>query len=134
MIVVDSSALVAILEAEPEAVKFISIIDEEAVRLISAVTAYETGIVIGARRGWQSVEDVLALIEELGIEIVPFTGAHVSAALTAYSRYGKGFHPKARLNLGDCIAYALAKSTEASLLFKGDDFRETDVPASTASR
>lgn len=130
MIVVDSSALVAILEAEPETGKFLEIIQDAPRRLVSAVTVYETGIVIGARRGWESAEDALALIENPGIEIVPFAETQISGALAAYSRYGKGFHSTARLNLGDCAAYALAKDMDAPLLFKGDDFRETDVRVS----
>jgi ribonuclease VapC len=129
MIVVDSSALVAILEAEPEAAKFLEIIQGVPRRFISAVTVYETGIVVGARRGWESAEDAMALVEQLGIEIVPFAAAQIADALAAYRRYGKGFHAKARLNLGDCAAYALAKRMDAPLLFKGEDFRETDVPA-----
>lgn len=134
MIVVDSSALVAILEAEPEAGKFLDIIQDAPRRFISAVTVYETGIVIGARRGWESVEDVMALVEQLGIEIVPFAAAQIPDALAAYHRYGKGIHAKARLNLGDCVAYALAKSTDAPLLFKGADFSETDVHSAAVPR
>jgi len=127
MIVVDSSALVAILEQEPDADRFLQILRDEPRRLVSAVTVYETGIVIGARRGWDTVTNVMALLDALGVEIVPFAEPYVSAALDAYRRYGKGVHPKARLNLGDCAAYALAKSLNAPLLFKGSDFAETDV-------
>jgi ribonuclease VapC len=127
MIVVDSSALVAILEEEPEAGKFLQIIEDAPRRLTSAVTAYETGIVIGARRGWETAQDAMALIEQLGIEIVPFAEAQIPGALEAYSRYGKGIHHKARLNLGDCVAYALARSVNAPLLFKGADFSQTDI-------
>ena len=127
MIVVDSSALVAILEQEPDADRFLQILRDEPRRLVSAVTVYETGIVIGARRGWDTVTNVMALLDALGVEIVPFAEPYVSAALDAYRRYGKGVHPKARLNLGDCAAYALARSLNAPLLFKGGDFAETDV-------
>lgn len=127
MIVVDSSALIAILEEEPESDRFLDAIRHAPRRLISAVSVYETGVVIGARRGWESVRELTALLEELGIEIVAFGEPQVSAALAAYSRYGKGIHPKARLNLGDCAAYALAISMRAPLLFKGRDFSETDV-------
>jgi ribonuclease VapC len=127
MIVVDSSALVAVLEEEPEAGQFLQIIRNARPLLTSAVTVYETGIVIGARRGFESAVEVMALLTELGIEIVPFAEPHISGALEAYGRYGKGIDPKARLNLGDCVAYALAKSMDAPLLFKGNDFSETDV-------
>lgn len=129
MIVVDSSALVAILEEEPEAEHFLSILQEAGRRVASAVTVYETGIVLGRRRGWEIVAELNALVDLLGIEIVPFSAAQIMAALDAYSRYGKGVDPKARLNLGDCVAYALAKSMSAPLLFKGEDFASTDVQA-----
>lgn len=95
------------------------------------MTAYETGIVIGARRGFESAIEVMALLTELRIEIIPFAEQHISRALEAYGRYGKGIDPKARLNLGDCAAYALAKSMNAPLLFKGNDFSETDILACT---
>jgi ribonuclease VapC len=127
MIVVDSSALIAILEQEPEGDHFLQILRNEPRRVASALTIYETSIVIGVRRGWDAVTDVNALLAELGIEIVPFAEPHVAASLEAYRRYGKGFHPKARLNLGDCAAYALAKSLNVPLLFKGDDFAQTDI-------
>jgi ribonuclease VapC len=127
MIVVDSSALVAILEEEPEAEHFISILQDVGRRVASAVTVYETGIVLGGRRGWEIVAELDALLDQLGIEIVPFTEPQIAAALDAYSRYDKGVDPKARLNLDDCAAYALAKSMNAPLLFKGEDFKATDV-------
>jgi ribonuclease VapC len=129
VIVVDSSALVAILEEEPDADRLLTRLRDASRRFASAVTVYETGIVIGARRGWDSVQDLIALIEQLGIEIVPFAEPHVIAALEAYGRFGKGVDPKARLNLGDCVAYALAKSMKTPLLFKGADFSETDIEA-----
>jgi ribonuclease VapC len=127
MIVVDSSVFIAILEQEPEAERFLSIIRDATRTLASAVTVYETGIVIGARRGRQSAEEVMAFLTELGVEIVPFAEPHISLALDAYSRFGKGIDPKARLNLGDCCAYALAKVLNVPLLFKGADFSHTDV-------
>jgi ribonuclease VapC len=85
MIVVDTSALIAIFEQEPE-----------------AVAVYETGIVIGGRRGRDSAADVMQFLDELGIETVPSAEPYISRALEAYARYGKGIDPKARLNLGDC--------------------------------
>jgi ribonuclease VapC len=127
MIVVDSSALVAILENEPEAQRFVNVLREAPRRLVNAVNVYETGIVIGARRGRERVARVMDFIDEMSIEVVPFAEPHISAALDAYMRYGKGIDPKARLNLGDCAAYALAKALNAPLLFKGDDFAATDV-------
>lgn len=129
MIVIDSSALIAILDDEPESGRFLNLIRNASRRLASAVTIYETGIVIGNRRGWESADDVLGLIDQLDIEIVAFAGLQITAALDAYSRFGKGVDPKARLNLGDCVAYALAKSVKAPLLFKGQDFSATDIEA-----
>jgi ribonuclease VapC len=127
MIVVDSSALIAILEEEPEAERFLTLLRDTTRRIASAVTVYETGVVMGTRRGRKSEAELMALIEQLGIEIVPFAEPQIAAALEAYGRYGKGIHPKARLNLGDCVAYALAKTMNAPLLFKGNDFAATDV-------
>jgi ribonuclease VapC len=129
MIAVDSSALIAILEEETEGERFLNIIRDAPRRLVSAVTVYETGIVIGARRGWDAAAEIVSALDELGMEIVPFAEPYISAALDAYRRYGKGVHSKARLNLGDCAAYALAKTLNAPLLFKGVDFSETDVQA-----
>lgn len=82
---------------------------------------------IGARRGRERVARVMDFIVEMSIEVVPFAEPHVSGALDAYMRYRKGIDPKARLNLGDCAAYALAKALNAPLLFKGEDFNATDV-------
>src|ERR1043165_2475301 len=127
MIVVDSSALVAILENEREAQRFISVLHDAPRRLISAVNVYESGIVIGKRRGRERIAHLTAFIDAMSIEIIPFVEPYISGALDAYMRYGKGVDPKARLNLGDCAAYALAKAVNAPLLFKGDDFVATDV-------
>lgn len=127
MIVLDSSALIAILEQEPEAEHYLSIIRDATRRFVSAITVYETGIVIGARRGRQSAGEIMAFLAELEVEIVPFAEPYISQALDAYSRFGKGIDPKARLNLGDCAAYALAKVLNLPLLFKGADFSQTDI-------
>jgi ribonuclease VapC len=126
MIVVDSSALVAILENESEAQRFVTVLREAPRRLMSAVTVYETGIVIGTRRGRDRIARVTDFIDEMSVEIIPFAEPYISGALDAYMRYGKGID-KARLNLGDCAAYALAKALNAPLLFKGEDFAATDV-------
>jgi ribonuclease VapC len=127
MIVVDSSALVAILEKEPEAERLLKILRDNLPRFVGAVTLYETGVVMGNRRGFENIAAVMALVAELGIDVIPFSEHHISVALDAYGRYGKGIHPKAKLNFGDCAAYALAKSLNAPLLFKGNDFSETDI-------
>lgn len=127
VIVVDSSALVAILENEPDAERFIKALHDASRRLASAVTIYETGIVILRRRGRERLPRFTDFIEATGIEAVPFTEPYVSLAPEAYARFGKGVDPKARLNMGDCASYALAKSFDAPLLFKGADFGATDI-------
>jgi ribonuclease VapC len=126
MIVVDSSALIAILTREPEHQTFLEMLDRMERRLLSAVTYYETGIVMRMRVGPGGIDDLDDLIQGLSAEIVPFDQEQAAAALAAYSRYGKGIDP-ARLNLGDCASYALAKTLGAPLLFKGEDFAATDV-------
>lgn len=130
MIVVDSSALVAIFEHEPDAEVYARAILQADRLLISAVNVHETGMVLRARRG-ATAERYLwrFLLEENDFEIVPFDEAQVRAALAAFGRYGKGINATAKLNLADCAAYALAESTGSPLLFKGDDFAATDVKA-----
>jgi ribonuclease VapC len=127
MIVVDTSALIAILTREPEHQRFLDLLDAVERRLLSAVTFYEAGIVMLARAGAGGLDDLHDFLQEISAEIVPFDEVQASAALAAYSRYGKGIDPKARLNLGDCASYALAKDLNAALLFKGNDFAATDV-------
>lgn len=127
MIVVDTSALIAILTGESEHQAFLRVLDDADRRLLSALTYFETGIVMRARTGPGGVDDLNDLLRELAAEIVPFDEAHARAALEAYARYGKGINPKASLNLGDCASYALAKALAAPLLFKGTDFAATDV-------
>jgi len=130
MIVVDSSALIAIFEREPDAVTFATAINQADRLLISAVNVHETGMVMRARHGEAAVARMWRFLrKENDFEIFPFDEAQARAALSAFGRYGKGIHPKARLNLSDCAAYALAKSMSAPLLFKGSDFAATDVRA-----
>ena len=130
MIVVDSSALVAIFEHEPDAAAFATAIRQADRLLISAVNVHETGIVLRRRRGDGAVVRMWRfLLDENDFEIVAFDDAQVKEALVAFGRYGKGIDPKARLNLADCAAYALAKTMNAPLLFKGADFAATDVRA-----
>ena len=127
MIVIDTSALVAILNHEPERTAFYEAIADADRRFVSAVSYQEAGQILFARRGVNGLydlEDFLALIK---VEIIPHD-AHLAAfAVAAFQRYGKGIDPKARLNFCDCAAYALAKAVNASLLFRGDDFTHTDI-------
>ncbi len=128
MIVVDSSALVAILENEPDAAVYAKAIEQAERLLISAVNVHETGVVLRARRGPAAVDRLWRLLQvENDFEIAAFDEIQARAALSAFERFGKGIHPKARLNLADCAAYALAATMRAPLLFKGEDFSETDV-------
>jgi ribonuclease VapC len=128
MIVVDSSALLAIFEGEPDAPAFAAAIAQADRLLISAVTVHETGVVLRLRHGEAALTRLWRfLLEENDFEIVPFDQSQAREALTAFGRFGKGLDPKARLNLADCVTYALAKSMNLPLLFKGDDFTHTDV-------
>ena len=127
MIVVDSSALIAIAFAEPEKAAFDGIIASPERCLLSAVNAYETATILRMRWGPGAVALLRKMLENNRIEIIPFDEEQVLAAAEAYGHYGKGIHSKARLNLADCAAYALAKTMDAPLLFKGDDFAHPDV-------
>jgi ribonuclease VapC len=129
VIVVDSSALIAILRREPEADVFLYIIAVAEGCLLSAVSWLETSMVLAGRSGdamsWTELD---ALIARAGIEVVAHDAELAEAARTAFLRYGRGRHPAA-LNLGDCASYALAKRHDLPLLFKGDDFSRTDLRA-----
>jgi ribonuclease VapC len=127
MIVVDSSALIAVLFDEPEKQAFQDIIDGDERCVLSAVNAHETACVLRGRHGSAAVARFWQWLVDNQIEIVPFDETQVRAAAGAFDRYGKGVDPKARLNLADCAAYALARTMNCPLLFKGDDFTETDV-------
>jgi len=125
--IIDTSAIVAILRQEPEARRFAEAIEAAPVRRISATTYVEIGAVIdGARDPVASrlVDEVLATA---GIIIEPVTAAQARIAREAYRDFGKGSGHAAGLNFGDCFAYALAKATGEPLLFKGDDFAKTDI-------
>jgi ribonuclease VapC len=127
MIFIDSSALLAILFDEPEKAAFEEVIKRARHRVVSAVNAHEAVIVLRLRRGMDAVALLWEILTLSAIEIMPLDEAQVRAAAEAYGRYGKGIHSKARLNLADCAAYALAKTMDAPLLFKGNDFAQTDV-------
>jgi ribonuclease VapC len=121
----DSSALIAVLFAEPGYLAVVDrILDAEAVR-VGAPTLVETTMVFAARRG-KPGREVDELIRELAITVVPFGESEWHAAARAFERYGRGRH-KASLNFGDCLAYASAAVAGDSLLFVGDDFRHTDL-------
>ncbi len=127
MIVIDTSALIAILTHEPERTAFYDAIAAAERCLVSAVSYQEAGQVIFAKsgvNGLYDLDDFLALIKA---EIIPHDMHLAAFALEAFRRYGKGIDSKARLNFCDCAVYALAKAMNAPLLFKGNDFTETDL-------
>ena len=126
--IIDTSALVAILDQEPEAERIARTLAATPERMLSAANLVEVGIVMQARRGDDGARDVDLLLAKLKVEIVPFTARQAEIARKAFRRYGRGRHD-AKLNFGDCFAYALAKDAVAPLLFKGDDFGQTDVIA-----
>ncbi len=124
--VIDSSALIAILGYEPEAERFAAAIQDDPIRLMSAASLLESAIVIEARYGEAGGNKLDQLVSVAQIKIEPVTVEQVAAARLAFRTYGKGRHP-AGLNFGDCFAYALAKVLGEPLLFKGDDFSQTDI-------
>jgi ribonuclease VapC len=127
VIVVDSSALIAIPRREPEADGFLQIIVEAESCLLSSVSLLETSMVLVERTGdatsWREFD---ALVARAGIEVVALDAELTEVARAAFLRYGRGRHPAA-LNLGDCASYALAKHHDLPLLFKGADFPRTDL-------
>lgn len=124
--VIDNSALLAILSDEPERSRFVEQIEADGTRLISAATLLETALVIEARRGEAAGRELDLFIHRAGMSIVPVDAEQAEIARLAWRRYGKGRH-RARLNFGDCFSYALAKVSGEPLLAKGSDFIHTDV-------
>jgi ribonuclease VapC len=127
MIVVDSSAIIAIFQNEDDAAVYAMAIEAADRLAISAVNAHETAMILRARHGSEAEARFWRYLDASGFEVAPFDKDQARAASDAFGRYGKGINPMARLNLADCAAYALAKSLSAPLLFKGEDFIHTDV-------
>lgn len=123
--VLDTSALMAILWREPEAEDFVRLV-ASARNVISAATVLEAHLVMVGRKGLEAADDLQLLLHEIAAEIMPFDDVQLRIAKQAYEHYGKGRHPAA-LNFGDCISYALAKSLGEPLLYKGGDFAATDI-------
>src|SRR5262245_1453784 len=124
--VLDTSALLALLLDEPEAEEFRTAVEEDTTRLVSAATLLETALVIEARKGEPGGRELDALIQKADVVVVPLDAEHVSEARRAYRRFGNGRHP-AGLNFGDVYAYALARTAGERLRFRGDDFAKTDI-------
>lgn len=128
-VVVDTSAILAVLLGEPDAAQYATALVRNAADLhISAVSLVEAGIVLESRQGQAAAGDLETLLTRLSVQVQPVTAEQASIAMRAWRRFGKGRHP-ARLNLGDCFSYALATALRARLLYKGDDFTQTDVAA-----
>lgn len=128
VIVVDTSAIVAVLFGESDAESMAEALNEASTRLISAVTRVELSFVIEGRKGEAGRQDLERLLASGGFEVVAVTPHHAQLAIAAFRRFGRGRHPAA-LNIGDCFSYALAVATDQPLLFKGRDFARTDVRA-----
>ena len=124
--VVDTSAISAILFGEPEGAAFLRALAGPERKIMSAFTRLEASIVVEARKGEAGARALAELLAASGVDTVPFDIGQAELALDAWRRYGKGRHP-AGLNLGDCAAYALARFSGEPLLHKGEDFSKTDV-------
>lgn len=124
--VIDTSALVAVLFGEPEAESIAEAIEQDPVRLISTASVLETSLVVESELGEAGGRELDLLLLKASIEAIPFNAEQLAIAREAWRRYGKGRHP-AGLNYGDCFSYALSQATGEPLLFKGGDFSQTDV-------
>jgi ribonuclease VapC len=125
--VIDTSALVAILLREPEAERLLNAIFAADRRCVGAPTVVEATAVMRAKRGPSGVVAFDALLHELDVEIVPMSKNAARLASDAYCRYGKGVGSPSVLNNGDCLSYGVASDLGEPLLFKGDDFPQTDL-------
>lgn len=134
--VIDTSALLAILLSEPEALVFTKEIAAADRRVVGAPTLVEATAVMLARKGRQGVIALDALLSRLGIEVAPMSTEAAEFAREAYSRYGKGVGSPGVLNYGDVLSYGVARAEDQPLLFKGEDFSRTDIarPSSSGSR
>jgi len=125
-VVIDPSAILAIIYGEPEEKIFLELVESNETCLLSSPGYVELSIVLGTRHGEQGVEYLKLLLKELSITVFPFTPEQAQLAAEAFLKFGKGRHP-ARLNMGDCFSYGLAKAMKQPLLFKGNDFIQTDI-------
>jgi ribonuclease VapC len=131
--VIDTSALLAILQDEPERRRFNEAIEAAGPCVVSVATLLETSLVLESRYGLEGARDLDLFVEKAAIELVPVDAEQVAVARRAFSRYGKGRHA-AGLNYGDLFSYALAVVRNDELLFKGGDFSLTDVLPAAALR
>ncbi len=129
MIVLDTSAVIALLNAEPEALAMEAALAADKDRRISAASLVETTMVASRWGDLAATAGIDALLAALEIEVAPFDVAQLALARQAFLKFGKGRGHPAQLNICDCFSYALAKSLDAPLLFKGKDFPHTDIAA-----
>ncbi|AXE37952.1 type II toxin-antitoxin system VapC family toxin [Acidipropionibacterium virtanenii] len=126
--IVDSSVLVAVLTGEPDAEHYLDLMIGADHLVVSAAGLVESSVVLEARAGAEAVTDLQALLADLEADVLPLDEDQAILASQAWSRFGKGRH-LAGLNLGDLFAYAAASGLGEPLLFKGDDFAQTDIPS-----
>ena len=126
--IIDTSAILAVLLAEPDAARYEDAIAAAWPRRMSAVALLEAAMVVESRGGAAAGHELDLLLEKAAVELVPVTPEHANDARRAWRRFGKGRHPAA-LNFGDCLTYALADALGEPLLFKGGDFARTDIEA-----
>lgn len=126
--VIDTSALVALLALEPDAARMAAAIEADPVRLVSAATLVEASLVMEIRQGEAATRELDLLLARADVQVEAVSSEQADIARQAWRRFGKGRHPAA-LNFGDCFSYALSKASGESLLFKGADFANTDVAA-----
>jgi len=126
-VILDTSAALAILLAEPEAGAMVAAIGKDTVRILGAPTLVEASAVMVARKGPAGEVALDAMLQRLGIKVVDMGVDAARLARLAYGRYGKGIGEPGVLNFGDCLTYGVAMAAREPLLFKGDDFARTDV-------
>jgi ribonuclease VapC len=127
-VIVDSSAIVAIVLREPGWEGVVARLGAEAAPAIGAPTLAEVGLVLTAKMGAEARIVLSQLLQETGLTVIPFAEEHWRIAIDAYARFGKGRHPAA-LNFGDCLTYAVTRLAGQPLLFVGGDFSKTDLPS-----
>ena len=124
--IIDTSAIVAILNDEPERDAFVAAIVDASYNGMSTAAFVETSVVLESRYGYDGIRDFDLFLVKAGVELVPLDVEQAHIARQAFREYGKGRHP-AGLNFGDCFSYALARCNDDCLLFKGNDFSQTDI-------
>nr|WP_268931110.1 MULTISPECIES: type II toxin-antitoxin system VapC family toxin [unclassified Mesorhizobium] len=126
-VVIDTSAILAILKQEPDAPVIAQRLAGNQLMFMSAATLMECGTVVVGRYGAAGTAELRGLLERLKVTIVALTAEHAQAGIEAYALYGRGTGHPAKLNMGDCFSYALARTRNLPLLFKGNDFIHTDI-------